>query len=50
MITRHQYMAYFKKEYADKTNSANHLQKVLSADLDIVAGFIRKKACMTVAL
>lgn len=50
MITRHQYMAYIKKEYFDDTNSANHLQKVLSADLDIVAGFIRKKACMTVAL
>ena len=50
MITRHQYMAYLKKEYALETNSATILSKILSSDSDIVADFIRKKACMTVAL
>ena len=50
MITRHQYMAYFKKEYVLETNSATILSKILSSDSDIVADFIRKKACMTVAL
>ena len=50
MITRHQYMAYLKKEYALETNSATILSKILSSDSAIVADFIRKKACMTVAL
>ena len=50
MITRHQYMAYLKEEYADKTNSSDNLQDVLAKDRDILAIFIKEKVCMTVAL
>ena len=50
MITRHQYMAYLEKDYAQKTSSEKKLQDVLEKDRDILASFIQKKTCMTVAL
>lgn len=50
MIIRHQYMTYLKKEYVNETNSANILQDILAEDQKIMANFIKRKTCMTVAL
>lgn len=46
MIARHQYMAYLKKEYADRNIQA----EVLTSDKNHIAELISKKDCMTIAL